>query len=90
MPAKIKPDDFLDMIKEQRVIDEIGKSLMSMISLCIEEAIDKKLNALLNDIVVIKKDNISLHAEVNKLHQEVTELHQSELEMKTKLEALEA
>ena len=89
-PAKVKPTDFIDALLDQQVIDAISKALMPMITLSIQEAIDSKLRSILSDITTLKRDNISLHAEVDKLQSVVSTLRQSERDVRVKLDALEA
>ena len=42
MPPKVKPDDVIEAMLHPQAIDAICKAIMPMITLAVEEAIDKK------------------------------------------------
>jgi len=90
MPPKVKVEDVIETLLDQRVIDAICKSLMPMIALTVEEAMDKKLRSILRDIAALKKENVSHRLEIGKLQASVADLQNSERGHKAKLEALEA
>jgi len=89
-PLKVKPYDFIDALLDQHVIDAISKALMPMITLSVQKAFDFKLRYILSDFTTVRKDNISVHAEVGKMENFVATLRQSEYDIKMKLDALGA
>jgi len=89
-PSRVKTDDIIEAILDQRVIDAISKSLMPLIALTIEEAMDKKLRSILGDITTLKKESITHRTEIGTLQKTITGLKHTERDMREKLEALEA
>jgi regulator of replication initiation timing len=76
MPPKLKPDDFVEALLDSRVVDALAKALSPLISLTIEESLNKKLAGLLTSVSDIKKEASILAEKTTTLAKENRILHE--------------
>jgi len=60
MPPKIKPDDFVDVLLDTRVIEALAKALSPFIRLSIDEAVNKRFADQTSSASELKKETTNI------------------------------
>jgi len=89
-PKRTTPEDIIEAFLDQRVVDAISKALAPTINLSFEEILNKKLTPIMNELKMLKLENTTLRATVEKLGAENANLNETVRDVHTKVKSLEA